>query len=121
MPFLFVCFVFRDRVSLGNPSCPGTHSVDQAGLEVRNLPASASQVLGLKPYATTPGTFFFFLLKQELGFQTEGQCRHLDFTYGVESRSSPHCTVQEVQECSVCKLHYDRMQTGHGEQAKLTF
>ncbi|GAB1288312.1 DNA repair and recombination protein RAD54B [Apodemus speciosus] len=28
--------------------CPGTHSVDQAGLELRNLLASASQVLGLK-------------------------------------------------------------------------
>ena len=26
----------------------GTHSVDQAGLKLRNLPASASQVLGLK-------------------------------------------------------------------------
>jgi hypothetical protein len=32
---------------------PGTHSVDQAGLELRNLPASASRVLGLKTYATT--------------------------------------------------------------------
>ena len=37
--------VFRDRVSLG--SCLGTHSVDQAGLKLRNLPASASQELGL--------------------------------------------------------------------------
>jgi hypothetical protein len=40
--------VFRDRVSLYSPGCPGTHFVDQAGLELRNLPASASQVLGLK-------------------------------------------------------------------------
>jgi hypothetical protein len=38
------CFVFRDRVSLCSPGCPGTHFVDQAGLELRNLPASASQV-----------------------------------------------------------------------------
>jgi hypothetical protein len=45
--FLF-CFVFRDRVSLYSPGCPGTHSVAQAGLELRNPPASASQVLGLK-------------------------------------------------------------------------
>ncbi|GAB1285052.1 KAT8 regulatory NSL complex subunit 1-like protein [Apodemus speciosus] len=30
-------------VSLCSPSCPGTHSVDQAGLELRNPPASASQ------------------------------------------------------------------------------
>jgi len=27
--------VFRDRVSLCSPGCPGTHSVDQAGLELR--------------------------------------------------------------------------------------
>jgi hypothetical protein len=40
--------VFRDRVSLCSSGCPGTHSVDQAGLELRNPPASASQVLGLK-------------------------------------------------------------------------
>ncbi|GAB1286366.1 Dipeptidyl peptidase 4 [Apodemus speciosus] len=39
---------YYDRVSLRSPGCPGTHSVDQAGLELRNLPASASQVLGLK-------------------------------------------------------------------------
>ena len=52
---LFVCLVlvFRDRVSLCNPGCPGTHFVDQAGLELRNSPASASQVLGLKACATT--------------------------------------------------------------------
>jgi hypothetical protein len=47
------CF-FRDRVSLCSPGCPGTHSVDQAGLELRNLPASSSQVLGLKACTTTP-------------------------------------------------------------------
>jgi hypothetical protein len=48
-------FFFRDRVSLCSPGCPGTHSVDQAGLELRNLPTFASQVLGLKACATTPG------------------------------------------------------------------
>jgi hypothetical protein len=36
------------RVCLCSPGCPETHSLDQAGLELRNLPASASQVLGLK-------------------------------------------------------------------------
>jgi hypothetical protein len=54
-----VClFVFRDRVSLCSPGCPGTHSVDQ-GLKLRNLPASASQVLGLKACATTARQDFF--------------------------------------------------------------
>jgi hypothetical protein len=47
--------VFPDRVSLCSPGCPETHSVDQAGLELRNPPASASQVLGLKACATVPG------------------------------------------------------------------
>ena len=49
-----VC-VFRDSLSLYSPGCPGTHFVDQAGLELRDLSASASQVLGLKACATTPG------------------------------------------------------------------
>jgi hypothetical protein len=55
-PFHCVCvclLVFWNRVSLCSPGCPGTHSVDQAGLELRNLPASASQVLGLKACGTT--------------------------------------------------------------------
>jgi hypothetical protein len=34
--------VSRDRVSLCMPDCPGIHSVDQGGLELRNPPASAS-------------------------------------------------------------------------------
>ena len=42
----FGFFFFRDRVSLYSLELyrvsPGTHSVDQAGLELRNLPASAS-------------------------------------------------------------------------------
>ena len=50
--------VFWERVSLYSSCCPGTHFVDQAGLGLRNLPASASQVLGLKLWATTPGSKF---------------------------------------------------------------
>jgi hypothetical protein len=53
-------FFSRDRVSLYSPGCPGTHFVDQAGLELRNPPASASQVLGLKACTTMPGCFCFF-------------------------------------------------------------
>jgi hypothetical protein len=51
--FFFVVVVFQDRVSLCSPGCPGTHSVDQAGFELRNPPASAFLVLGLKACATT--------------------------------------------------------------------
>jgi hypothetical protein len=48
---LFVCF--ETGFLLCSPGCPGTHFVDQAGLELRNLPVSASQVLGLKACTTT--------------------------------------------------------------------
>jgi hypothetical protein len=66
----FFCFVlfFRDRVSLYSPGCPGTHFVDQAGLELRNPPASASRVLGLKACATTPGLCDFFYTLPFVGF-----------------------------------------------------
>jgi hypothetical protein len=50
----FIFLVFQDRVSIYSVA---VHSVDQAGLELRNLPASASWVLGLKECATTPSFF----------------------------------------------------------------
>jgi hypothetical protein len=54
MMLLFVClFVFRDRVSLCTLECLGTHSANQAVFKLRNPPASASLVLGLKACATT--------------------------------------------------------------------
>jgi hypothetical protein len=46
--------VFWDRVSLCSPGCPGTHSLDLAGLKLRDPPASASPVLG-SPHPTFPG------------------------------------------------------------------
>jgi hypothetical protein len=43
----------RQKVSLCSPGSPGTHSVNQADLKLRNPPASASQVLGLKACVAT--------------------------------------------------------------------
>jgi hypothetical protein len=41
--FLFCfCFCFETGFLCIAPGCPGTHFVDQAGLELRNLPAFAS-------------------------------------------------------------------------------
>jgi hypothetical protein len=57
--------VFWDRVSLCSPGCPGTHIVDQAGLELRN--ASASQVLGLKACATTARRWCSVLRRKNSG------------------------------------------------------
>jgi hypothetical protein len=64
----------RDRVSLYSPGCPGAHFVDQAGLELRNPPASASRVLGLKVCATTPGGHVFYKV---IISETEGKWKVL--------------------------------------------
>jgi hypothetical protein len=52
--FVLFCFCFSETgfLCIDSPDCPGTHSVDQAGFELRNPPASAFQVLGLKACAT---------------------------------------------------------------------
>jgi hypothetical protein len=76
MLFLFVLFCFvlfcLRQVSLYSPGCPGTHFVDQAGLELKNLPASASQVLGLKACATTPIEDAFYRGKSCWGIRDWG-------------------------------------------------
>jgi hypothetical protein len=51
----FIFYLFFSFVETGflcSSAYLGTPSVDQAGLELRNPPASASQVLGLKVCAT---------------------------------------------------------------------
>jgi hypothetical protein len=55
---LLLFLFFRDRVSLCSPGCPGTHSVDQAGLELRNPPASASRVLRSKACLSFNALYF---------------------------------------------------------------
>jgi hypothetical protein len=62
-----VC-VFQDRISLCKPGCLGTHSVDQAGLELGDLLASASQVLEIKGCITTARLQFYFILLYWLEF-----------------------------------------------------
>lgn len=47
---------FQDRISLCSPGIPGTHSVDQASLELRDPPASASGVLGIEDVHCSPWT-----------------------------------------------------------------
>ena len=51
--FVFGFGFFETGFLLYSPDCPRTHFVDQAGLDLRNLPASASRVLGLKACTTT--------------------------------------------------------------------
>jgi hypothetical protein len=53
--FLFVClFVCFLRQGFSVKPWLSWNFVDQAGLKLRSLPASASQVLGLKACSTTP-------------------------------------------------------------------
>jgi hypothetical protein len=52
--FCFVFLVFQDIVSPCSPGYHGTHFVDQAGPELTNPPAAASQVLGLRCVPTFP-------------------------------------------------------------------
>jgi hypothetical protein len=59
--FLFVCLFVFEPVSLYSADFPGTYCVDQAGLELRNLPASVSQVLGSKACATTAQQIFILI------------------------------------------------------------
>jgi hypothetical protein len=41
----FLLFIFQDRFYLCSPGCPGTHSIDQAGLGLRDTYASTFWVL----------------------------------------------------------------------------
>ena len=62
----------QDRVSLYSSGCPGTPFVDKAGLKLRNPPASASRVLGIKAVchharrATPHPAIFFFGGEEQL-------------------------------------------------------
>ena len=52
--FYFIILLFLRQGFSAQPCLsPGTNSLDQAGFKLRDLPASASQVLGLKTCATT--------------------------------------------------------------------
>lgn len=57
--FSFVLFFKPEFHYVCCSGCPGTLSVDQAGLELRNPSASASRVLG-GACATTPGYYAYF-------------------------------------------------------------
>ena len=57
-------FVFQDKVSLCSTGYPGTHSVDQAGLQIRDSADSASWVLGLKSCTITVQLKIIFISGQ---------------------------------------------------------
>ena len=73
-----------------SPGCPGTNFLDQAGLELRNPPANASRVLGLKACATTAWLTLAFLLLTCFWIQSSCQVCVFSFVLVVlEVESKP--------------------------------
>ena len=58
--FVCLCWFLRLGFSVYNPDYPRTHSVDRAGLELRKSPASVSQELGSRVYASMSGLYVAF-------------------------------------------------------------
>jgi hypothetical protein len=69
----FVLFCFGDRVSLCNPGCPGTHSVDQAGLKLRNLSCLCLPSADQRCVAPLPGCVKQSLLDDCCDTDNKGQ------------------------------------------------
>jgi hypothetical protein len=67
---LFFVLVFWDKISLCSPGCLGTHSVDQAGLELRNSPVClpSAGIKGMCHHARLP------FLKTQLHFYYFNNC-----------------------------------------------
>jgi hypothetical protein len=65
---LCCCFCFETGFLCIAPAVLELTLIDQAGLELRNPPASASQVVGLKACATT-ALLFVVVLRQGLTMQ----------------------------------------------------
>jgi hypothetical protein len=97
---------FLDRVSLYSPGCPGTHSVDQAGLELRNLPASASRVLGLKACATMPGLNLIFKGHVFKDYLYLFYPIEIYYTYNLKLSSSHIKKVKVIREINLNVIFY---------------
>jgi hypothetical protein len=76
LKLILLCVCIKKKASLWSPGCPGTHSVDQAGLELRDLPASASKALGLKVCTTTTCIILFIFYFVSAGDWTQGLLIH---------------------------------------------
>ena len=94
-----MCVLFCwDRVSLCSFDCL-SRSVDQAGLELRDLCASASWVLGLKACATTAGQRWIFVIDMHgylsVGYGASG----ILWTHGLWIRREPSAGEIHVVSC----------------------
>ena len=101
-------FVFPDRVSLYSSGCPGTHSVVQDGLELRNLPASASWVLGLHACAITAWWRGIFLCHTTYTAENPEAPEKYMWSYSaVPELNSQHRWMYENLYMDVCNCDWD--------------
>jgi hypothetical protein len=112
--FILLVF-FQGGFSLCGPGCPGAHYVDQASLELRNLPVSASQVLGLKACASTAGSpkIWFpaptWRLTSFCNFNSTGsgalfwllQVLHVSSKQIVHAGKTPHIHILKRTHCPI--------------------
>ena len=98
-PCLFVYLIIETGF-LCSPSCPGTHFVDQTGLELRDLPASASWVLGLKACATLPTCIIFW---DRVSFQASLELTAILLPQGWVV--SHQCAVQHFRFSKLVAFH----------------
>jgi hypothetical protein len=110
---LFLYFAFQGRVSLCSPDCPGSHSVHQAGLKLIDLPASASQVLGLKACATTawlymavlmPTSFKPRAMKGKQSTRKPTISSSLTLHLGQKLKSSARLALNSLSKCSCLSI-----------------
>ena len=98
--FVLFCFVFQDRVSLCSPGCPGTHSVDQAGLELRNPPASAYMVaLEMSPSHMQGSSSITDFHPRHRNTLSAIHCHHYNPTNSIGEK---HCPFPRRRDCVGC-------------------
>lgn len=91
--FILFLFLFFQTCFHGSPGCPGTHT-DQTGLKCRDLPASASLVLGVKAGTTTAYKILFnHYLSHESCFGLKiGPLSHVNSYIDVKTLVETHLT-----------------------------
>ena len=102
-PVNLIFFSPQGRVSLCSPGCPGTCSIHQGGLQLRDPLASAFRMLGLKGWATTACLNFilqFFGDKSLPSFQASlrllGSSRPPELLKHLDGRFGPPHQLQWV-------------------------
>ena len=115
---LLFCFVSRDRVSWCSPGCPETCSLDQAGIELTEIPLPP-QVVGLKPCATPAQRRHVFVIpilgvgrtgdpssQLTLSGPPRSRKEHWRLTFGLQTSRDVHVWTQGCAYVACQKAGY---------------